>query len=77
MAISVKHRSRIGRVLDFFRHGDKDEILAVFHMLVAEELIPKAPGKLTVERKRRRSRLNGADVISTSEGQSNTMEASA
>ena len=57
----MKRGSRIGRILSFFRDGDKDEITAVFHMLAAEGLIPSAPKRETKQKRAYRKRLNGAD----------------
>jgi hypothetical protein len=71
----MKRGSRIARVLNFFRTGDKDEIRAVLLILAHEGLAGTLPEPKVKAKRGRKARLNGADSLTST--QSNTMEASA
>jgi hypothetical protein len=66
---ATKRRSQIGRVLQFFRAGHPDEVRAVFHILVEEDLIPQSPKKQRKPRTKQdpSRRLNGAEEIQVRE----------
>lgn len=69
-----QRRSQIARVMDFFRNGSRDEIMAVILLLAKEDTIGDygihfdALDSLK-QPKRRRRRLNGADVNSSANSQ--------
>jgi len=54
-------RSRVDRVIQFFREASKDEIKAVILLLQTELLIP-SEHRGPKQRRGRKPRLNGADV---------------
>ena len=57
----MKRGSRISRVLNFFRTGDKDEIRAVLLILAHEGIAGTVPETKTKVKRAYRKRLNGTD----------------
>jgi len=61
MSKTAPRRSRIAKVLDFFRTGDKDEIKAVVLILAKEGIAFDGWTSMQEKTKRRRRRLNGGE----------------